>query len=309
MWVEKFPALGHNPGMSQNSLRGFQHIFTAAAGLAVIGLPHGARADDNPPTPAPAADKTNYNLFNATPPDQFRPLANDADDGVTDPTTVDAGHVELQGSLLDYYHYSTSRGAVNYSAEQYAWSPRVTVGLFNNVDLFIHPSFQVASYTYSGAYNASRSNNGYEGINVGAKINLWGNDDGMTALAVAPFVSIPNDDGGTVLGGADISFAVRLPDQFYLKFMSDPFAFNNNDTDYFGIENDMSLHKTFGDNLDTYAYLDTTWESSSNPWYGYAGFGVGYEITSNLELFAGIGFGLTSNSYDYNPRLGLAWRF
>jgi hypothetical protein len=49
--------------------------------------------------------------------------------------------------------------------------------------------------------------------------------------------------------------------------------------------------------------------SSGEEWYGYSGFGLGYQVCRNLELFAGIGFGLTSNSYDYNPRLGLGWRF
>jgi hypothetical protein len=45
------------------------------------------------------------------------------------------------------------------------------------------------------------------------------------------------------------------------------------------------------------------------PWYGYTGFGLKYNFLNNLQLFAGMGFGLTSSSYDYNPRAGLVWRF
>ena len=290
--------------MFRNSSGSFCFTFIIAAGLAVIGLPRDVRADDIPVN----TDKSQYNLFNVTPSSQLRPMSSDADDGVTDPTTVDAGYVQVQGNLVDYYHYSKSYGPVNFSEDHFDWEPRISLGVLNNVDLFIHPAFQVTSYKYSGAYNASGDSSGYSGINVGAKINLWGNDGGMTALAVAPYLSIPNG-ADTVMGGADIPFAVRLPYQFYLKFVTDPYAFENHHTVYFGMENSMSLHKTFGKCLDTYAYLDTVWRSDSTPWYGYAGFGAGYLVTSNIEVFMGIGFGLTDNSYDYNPRLGLAWRF
>jgi hypothetical protein len=290
--------------MYQNPLMSFKNISLLAASLAMVALPGAVRADDA----APAGDKSQYNLLSPTPADQMRPLSLDANDGVVDPTTVDAGHVQLQGDLVDYYHYSTTyRGGVNFTEDHFDWSPRLTLGLLNNVDLFVHPSFDETSYTYSGRYNASGDSGKYESINIGTKINLWGNDGGLTAFSVAPFVSIPSN-GGSVVGGADISFAVRLPEQFYLKFVTDPHAFNEQSV-YFGMENGMSLHKAFGAKIDTYAYLNTDWMSSGAEWYGYAGFGAGYQITRDLQIFAGIGFGLTSNSYDYNPRLGLGWRF
>ncbi len=199
-----------------------------AAGLAVIGLPRDVRADDIPVD----TDKGQYNLFNVTPSSQLRPMSVDADDGVADPTTVDAGYVEVQGNLVDYYHYSKNYGPYSFSEDHFNWQPRISLGIFNNVDVFIHPVFQVTSYKYSGAYNASGDSSGYSGINVGAKINLWGNDGGMTALAIAPYLSIPNG-ADTVLGGADIPFAVRLPHQFLLKFVTDPYAFENHHTVYF----------------------------------------------------------------------------
>jgi len=292
--------------MYKNSLLSFAPVFTLAAALAVIALPCGARADQA----AAAADKQDYTLFDPTPADQLRPLSLDANDGVVDPTTVDAGHAQVQGELLDYFHYSrTYPGPVSFSHDFFNWSPRVTLGLLNNVDLFVHPTFHSTSYQYSGAYNASGNSSGYDGLNLGSKINLWGNDSGQTAFSVAPYVSIPNH-GGLVLGGGDISFAVRLPQLFYLKVASNPSALDHaNDTAYFGIENSLSLHKSFGGQFDAYAYLNTAWESDGEGWNGYAGFGLGYQVLRDLQLFAGIGFGLNSNSYDYNPRIGLGWRF
>jgi hypothetical protein len=294
--------------MLQEKLSSLGLALTAATGLAMVGTPFQLWADDA----APAADKSQYSLFNVTPADQLRPLALDADDGVVDPTTVDAAHLEVQGDLVDYYRYSKTYSVYGWSEklteDHFSWAPRVTLGLCNNVDLFVHPSFETTSRSYAGAFGASRDTSEYEGINVGTKFNLWGNDGGLTAFSVAPYVSFPNN-GGPVLGGGDISFAVRLPAQFYLKFMSDPYAFSDHDTVYFGMENSMSLHKSFGPSFDTYAYLNTVWQSDSEPWYGYAGFGAGYLVNRNLEFFVGMGFGLTSEAYDYNPRLGLAWRF
>ena len=252
--------------MVQKSAGSGHVVLLVAAGLAVTGLASEVRADDAPVNASTSTDKSQYNLFNVTPASQLRPLSADTDDGVTDPTTVDAGYVEVQGSLVNYYRYDT------------------------------------------GPFNASGSSSGYDGINIGAKINLWGNDGGKTALAVAPYISIPNG-GDTVEGGADIPFAVRLPYEFYLKFVFDPYAFENHHTIYFGMDNSMSLHKGFGTKLDVYAYLNTTYRSDSEPWYGYTGFGAGYLFSPNVEVFLGIGFGLTDNAYDYNPRLGLAWRF
>ena len=292
--------------MHQNHLFRFFNLSLVTGSLALLGLPATLRAGD----PAFSSDKSGFNLFQATPDDQLRPLSLDANDGVVDPTTVDAGHVQIQGDLVDYYRYTDNyHGRVNFAEDHFDWSPRITLGVLNNVDVFVHPSFEVTSYNYSGAYNASGDSSQYGGITIGTKVNLWGNDGGLTAFSVAPFVSIPNRSG-SVLGGADISFAVRLPEQFYLKFYTDPHAFSNDhDTDYLGLQNGLSLHKMLGAKLDAYAYLNADWMSSGEEWYGYSGFGLGYQVCRNLELFAGIGFGLTSNSYDYNPRLGLGWRF
>lgn len=65
-------------------------------------------------------------------------------------------------------------------------------------------------------------------------------------------------------------------------------------------------------------YLNTTVTSNPNQqFYGNIGLGLNYHFTRNLQLFAGMGFGLASSDwvwgqtrpFDYNPRLGFVWRF
>lgn len=293
--------------MHQNQLYTFPFVFLAAAGLCMLALPNAVRADDT--TATSTDDKSGYNLFNATPADKLRALSLDANDDVMDPTTVDAGHVQVQGDLVDYFRYTESRGPENLAEDYFTWSPRISLGVLNNVDVFVHPTFYATSYEYSGPYNRSHDSSDFENINIGAKVNLWGNDGGKTALSVAPYVDIPNANE-TVTGGGTISFAVRLSQQFNLKLSSNPYAFDTgHDSINFGMANSVSLHKSLCAKFDTYAYLNTEWQANDRGWIGYAGFGSGYLICPNLEVFLGIGFGLTSNAYDYNPRLGIGWRF
>jgi hypothetical protein len=44
-------------------------------------------------------------------------------------------------------------------------------------------------------------------------------------------------------------------------------------------------------------------------WYAYTGVGSIYQVTRNLQLFGGLGFGFESPSFDYNPRFGIVFRY
>jgi opacity protein-like surface antigen len=167
------------------------------------------------------------------------------------------------------------------------------------------------SYRIPGAtFNQSGSSSKFGYMTTGLKINLWGNDVGTTALAVRPYLAIPTE-GGDVLGGGDVALLLRLPLGFYVKFDSEFYATeNNNRTLFAGFDNSMSINKSLCSKADAYWYLNSVVTSDPNrQWYGYTGFGLDYNFTSNMQIFAGIGFGLTSSAYDYNPRFGFVWRF
>jgi hypothetical protein len=234
---------------------------------------------------------------------QLRPLTSDAYDHVTDARTIGAGQFQLEGAMINYYFNSPTPRF--YPSSEYVWDPRITVGLWTNVDLFVHPSYEIRNYDYkSGTSEFGR-------VNTGIKANLWGNESGTTAFGVMPYLSIPTH-GGNVLGGMDVALLVRLMHGFYVKFDSDFYTIENgNDTVYPAFGNSMSINKVLCSKAEAYCYLDSdVTTESSQPWGGYAGFGLKYNFTNNLQIFAGMGFGLnSSSSYDYNPRLGAIWRF
>jgi hypothetical protein len=233
-----------------------------------------------------------------------------------DARTVDAGHVQVEGEFIDYFYNSETPH--NYDSDEFLWAPRVTVGLLNNVDFYVRPSYEIRCLDY-GVKSSE-----FGRITTGIKVNLVGNDEGTIALALKPYVSIPTSSSdalgsGGVLGGGDVALLVRLPYGLYVKVDSEFYATENDRRTHFaGFYNAISLNKTLCSKADAYGYFNSTVTTdSTETWYGYGGFGLEYNFTRNLQVFAGIGFGVTSSdwvmgqtrAYDYNPRAGFVWRF
>jgi hypothetical protein len=260
-------------------------------------------------------DKAEYSLLNPVPSDALRPLATSAYDSVLDARTVDAGHVQIDGSFIDYYFNSPTIGS--YLSDTFAWAPRITVGLLNNVDFSVRPSYVIRRLSHEVL--SSR----FERINTGVNVNLFGNDNGTFALALKPYLSIPTSDnvafgGGDILGGGIVAMLVRLPYEMSVKVNSEFYATEKRDqTVLAGFYNAISVNKTLCSKAEAYCYFDTTITTdSSETWLGYTGLGLKYNITTNLQLFAGFGFGVTpdwvfgqTRAYDYNPRAGFVWRY
>jgi outer membrane putative beta-barrel porin/alpha-amylase len=257
-----------------------------------------------------------YTLLDPVPSDQLRPLSSEAYDGVMDARTLDAGHYQVEGEFINYFYNSST--PFSYDRDEYSWEPRITVGLLNNLDFYVRPSFEIRErYDHS-----SFSEFGH--IATGVKLNLLGDDSGMFAVAVKPYVSIPTSrgngfGGGGVLGGGDVALLVRLPWELSVKVDSEVYATENNaDAHFIGFYNAASINKTICSKVDAYAYADSTVTTDPNQtWYGFAGLGLKYSFTSDLQVFAGFGFGWTApnwvpgegRAYDYNPRAGFVWRF
>ena len=305
--------------MFQDSPRFFSRIFVAAAGLALVGLPHEVRADDTSSTSS-GTDKGQFNLFNPTPAGQLRPLAIDANDGVVDPTTVDAGHVQVEGSLVDCYtvsqNYEVHPSPVQVlTTHEHLWLRRAIAEVVNKpwFCLFI-PPFIIHPTTIRVPSAAPETP-------ADIQASLSGRKSTCGEMTVEPprllfrhtFFRSP-----TVIMAEVLSWAVRTSHSRYVcptSFLFEvydgaQYAFDNTDgTVHFGMDNSMSVHKSL-DQFDIYTYLNTNLHASPALWYGYAGFGAAYLVTDNHFSFScGIGFGLNSNAYDYNPRFGLGWRF
>ena len=265
-------------------------------------------------------DKSQYSLFHPTPVDLLRPMNSELADKIANPFTVDAGHVQIEATLVDYYNGSR-QGSIgpffsyNLSSDAFYWTPTIKVGLLNNVDFEVQPSYHTISTTQTGnrglyPYSVSRTDSDFGKVDLGVKVNLWGNDGGATALALRPFISIPTQGGETVVGGVDVPFAWQMPLGLTLKIASGIGAVENREgTVYLGFENSLAVEKNLTPELLGFVNLGTFVSTdSSSDWVGYAGFGAAYTFSRNFQAYAGMRFGF-ENGYDYNPYAGITLRF
>jgi len=71
-----------------------RHTLTQTA--VVLGMAAEALAQTKP------ADKSQYNLFDPTPPGLMREMTTDRPDVTQSPYTIDAGHLQIELSLIEY---------------------------------------------------------------------------------------------------------------------------------------------------------------------------------------------------------------
>jgi len=265
-------------------------------------------------------DKSQYNLFHPTPGELLRPMNSEEADRIANPFTVDAGHVQIEATLIDY-SYASRQGTVgpafsyNLSQDAFFWHPLIKLGLLNNLDFEVQPTYHHISATQTGTqgffpYSISRTSSEFGDVSLAMKWNLWGNDGGATALALNPYISIPTQGERTVVGGVHIPFAWQLPWQLVLKFSTSFSAVENqNATLYMGFENNLALEKNVTEELMVFCNLSTfvTTDSAAD-WQGYAGFGAAYTFSKNFQAYAGMRFGF-EGAYDYNPYAGVTLRF
>jgi hypothetical protein len=265
--------------------------------------------------------KEQYTLFNPTPADLLRPLSSDRIGGASNPFTVDAGHVQIESDLVNWYIY-THRGTFpdgttyDYYQQELSWTPTIKLGLCNCADFEVSPSYIDYSWHQTGLnasipapYTSSYSHQYFGDTDVGFKINLWGNDGGLTALAISPYIGIPARRGD-VVGGASAPFAVRLPMQFTVKYSLGVHAIDTGGHVIHGeLINDLGISRTFARKLTAFWSLEVLATSqSSTGWWGYTGFGAAYKFTPNFECYAAIRWGL-GQAYDLNPNCGITWRY
>ncbi len=196
----------------------------------VITVPSARAADDDKPrapageataaaASASAADKSRFTLFNPTPTDQLREFNPDRPSVTNSPFTVDAGHVQVELSLVEYA-YDSDQGA---RADSYSILPaQVRVGVLNNVEFELGLQPYLNQHTKVAGRGSQVS--GFGDLRVGLKINLWGDDGpGPTAFGLIPFLTLPTGHGelttGHLQGGLALPFAASLPGGFDLGVM------------------------------------------------------------------------------------------
>ena len=262
-------------------------------------------------------NKAGYTLFNPVPAALMRELSTDRPDQTESPFTVDAGHFQLEMDVLNHLEDHDTEGGADVRVRATAFAPvNLKLGLLNNVDVqfMLDPHARVRVEDRVSGTTVKGS--GFGDVTTRLKINLWGNDGGKTALALMPFIKWPLRESelrnGKTEGGLIVPLALDLGEGWGMGLMTEvDFVRNAANTGYDrewvnSVTVSRDVTETFG------AYVELFCVSSSAPgfkWQGQFDVGITYAVSANIQLDAGSNFGITKSAPDFNPFIGLSYRY
>jgi len=283
----------------------------AAALLAALSVGAAEASDQN---------KSQYTLFNPTPDRLLRDLTTDRPDTTESPFTVDAGRVQVETNLFGYTRSRPDvEGTVTDSYDFLITNVRIGLTYRSEINVVFQPH-GIARTRPLDPLTATRSS-GIGGVDIRGKFNLWGNDSfdkpGATAFALLPFITLPTDrnngigpDG--VEGGLILPFAVKLSDKFGLGLNAGVHVVRNDGTPGHHAEYlaSASLAYEWREELSTYYEVAARF-NTGNPLGDVAVLATGftYKLSKNLQVDAGVRFGMTEAADRFSPFFGISARY
>lgn len=263
------------------------------------------------------AGKNAFHLFNPTPRELLRALSTDRPDKTESAYTVDAGHFQIETDLINYSldRYNGDPTDTRTAAWSFA-NTNFKVGLFNHVDLqLIVPTFNHVR-TEDRSIHFATEHSGFGDLSARMKINLWGNDGGRTAFALMPFVKFPTAPAalgnGAYEGGLIVPLSMSLPCDWQMGLMTE-FDFDRASAGSgYHVEfiNTITVSHAIAGDLGGYVeFFSAVSSAGESNWVGTVDLGLTYALGPNAQLDAGINLGVTRAADDFNPFLGISWRF
>ena len=243
----------------------------------------------------------------------LRELSPDRPDKTVSPYTLDAGHFQVEMDFANFTHDETDAAITR------AWNIapfNLKVGLLDNMDLQLVFDDYLHVRTHDRLAGTTSTQSGVGDLTARVKINLWGNDGGRTAFGLLPFVKFPTSTDGlgnrAFEGGIILPLAVKLPHGFDLGLET---AFSilcdDNGDDYHGdFINSITVSHGLVGKLGGYVefFSDISTQRHSG-WVGTVDAGLTFSLSENVLLDGGCNFGVTPAADDFNPFVGVTWRF
>jgi hypothetical protein len=231
---------------------------------------------------------------------ELRPLSTDRPDTTESPRTVDAGHFQFEMAIASSTRES---GAREFSLGEL----NAKIGLDHATDL------QVVMPFYSHVRNGGE---GFGDMEIRIKRNLWGNDEGATALALMPFIKIPTANGdlgnGEFEGGLIVPLGFDGPTGWSCAVQAELAVEADEDGSgyHLGLLNSVTGSHGLTENTAVFLELVSVLSAESGAdWEAYFNTGMTWAVTPTWQVDGGVRVGLTSASADFTPFLGLSTKF
>lgn len=254
-----------------------------------------------------ATDKDQYSWFNPVPKSEMRDLSADRPDATESPITVDAGHIQIETSFIDYSRDETGG---NETETWHAMDNNIKLGLTNNVDLQI--VFSAYAWEEVDGITPSESD-GFDDMQLRLKVNFWGNDTGDTALGIMPFIKLPS---GSELSNDHVEAGVILPfswgftEGWGLGMQAElDLVYDDDEGNY-----DSELLHSIVVGVDVTKNLGAYFEyigvaGSDSDYQASLSGGLTLEVVKDTILDVGFRGGLTDVAEDFAAFTGVTWRY
>lgn len=230
----------------------------------------------------------------------LRPLSTDRPDTTESPYTVDAGHFQFE---LEIGALTRDGGETSYAMGEL----NAKYGLNMCTDLqFILPLY---NHIAGGAES-------FGDTQIRVKRNLWGNDDGETALAVMPFIQLPTGADGIsndqVEGGIIVPFGFQgvggwsYGIQAEFDLVADDVGSGHHFSFLTSATAAHALTEKTGVFFELVAIFSEGSEATSEYYFNS---GLTYGVSDILQLDGGVRVGLSGDSEDFNPFVGVSAKF
>jgi len=268
---------------------------------------------------ATAADKSQYSLFRPTPDRLLRDMTTDRPDLTESPFTVDAGRIQIETNLFGYARSRPDEEGTVTDTYEYAIT-NIRIGLTRSAEINVvwqpHGEVRTRERDPIGTLRDS----GIGGVDLRAKLNLWGNDtfeSAGTALALLPFVTLPTDRHNGVSpefaeGGLIVPYALTLSEKLGLGLNAGVVYLKEDAASGYHAEYlaSAALSYEWSDKLGTYYEVAARFNTDDTRGdVVILGTGLTYAVSQNLQLDAGVNVGVTSAADRINPFVGVSTRF
>ena len=197
-----------------------------AAGLVALGLGVGCGAGWA--AEASAGDNL-AGLVRPTPDSALRAFSPDRPLNSISPFTIDVGRVQVESDILNVMRSTDQDGR---TLTWQALDPTFRIGLAQALEFDLTTAGLQVDSTAGGPPGAGhRRDVGTGAVTLQARYNVFGNDGGIFALALAPFVALPSGDphfgNQRVIGGVVAPLDIKLPSDFTLALQTQVQAMRN----------------------------------------------------------------------------------
>ena len=233
--------------------------------------------------------KSRYNLFHPTPKNLMRDFNTDRPDVTESAYSVDAGHFQVETDLFKTAHFKLKNTK---KVDNYFNAANIKIGITNTLDF----QLVVSSLIYSKTSEANKVHKiaGFGGFTFRLKQNLFGNDNGKTALAFLPYINFPSSSDRKFTGGVVFPFAMTLPKGWDLGGQIET-ELNDNKSGknyHFNFLASVTTSHSLCKNLDFFVEGVITKDNEIKMYEYFINGGPTYSISKNVQIDCGVYYGI-----------------